>query len=398
MHETSLRLCIVINPAFGLRTCYKGQYEYLRARGYDITAIAGEDKDEHEAVRRMGVQTIAVPMERYARPVKDLRSLLELVRIFRTRRFDVIQVSTPKASVLGILAARIAGQRRIVYLVRGRPYECMSGLKRWFYAKLDALCCRLAQVVVPVSASLRTALVSEGLCPPGKVRLVAGGTSRGVDCSSFEPSADRIRAAAAIRASLGISRDEILVLFVGWVRREKGVTELIEAVSIARRTRRDIQLLVLGNEHEPDAIPEPARETLRGGEGFHWRAWAADTSPYYLAADIVVLPSWREGFPRVVLEAAAAERPVITTDVTGCRDSVVHGETGLIVRVRDPGALVAGILALAGDSAIRKAMGRQAGERARRLYSQELVWRGFEELLREVALGPVRDANVEPRT
>lgn len=380
-----IRLCIVINPAFGLLTCHGDQYAHLQARGYEVSAVAGRGDAEHAATRQLGVATFVVPMARYASPWRDLLSLIRMRQFFHARRFDVVLVSTPKASLLGLLGARLAGQRRLLYLVRGRAYECLGGARRAFYAGLDRLCCRLADVVVPVSESLRAALLAEGICPAGRLRMIGHGSSQGVDAASFAPTGPRRERAGQIRRELGLAETDELVLFVGWLRREKGVAELVEAVRLVRETRSGTHLLVLGDPHRPDDLPPATWRTLRGDTGFHWRELTPETAPYYLAADVVVLPSWREGLPRVVLEAGAAGRPVVTTDATGCRDSVVPGVTGLVVPVNNPEALAAAIRTLLEDPRRRAAMGSAAAEHVGARFSRAAVWDGTEELLRELA-------------
>jgi glycosyltransferase involved in cell wall biosynthesis len=382
---SQVRLCIVINPAFGLHTCYGQQYIHLQERGYTITAVSGEGAKDHEFARNYGIDTFVVPMMRYPSPIYDLRSLLALVAFFRKHQFDVVQVSTPKASLLGILAARIAGQRGIMYFVRGRAYECKGRISRWLYARLDRMCCELSDMVVPVSGSLRDALVADGVCRPEKLRLVANGSSRGIDPKAWEDSCDSPEQAARLRMSLGIGPDDIVVLFVGWVRQEKGVAELIDAVVQSRSEDRRIHLVVVGDLHQPCDLGPSTLDALRGMDGIHWCGSSADVVPYYFAADIFALPSWREGFPRVALEAAAARLPVISTLATGCRDSVVNGETGLLVPVRDRAALSAAIASLASNESLRKQMGSAGAKWVRTNFSQSAVWDGMEALLRELA-------------
>jgi glycosyltransferase involved in cell wall biosynthesis len=179
--------------------------------------------------------------------------------------------------------------------------------------------------------------------------------------------------------------DALLVLFVGWVRREKGITELVDAIRQLRDQGERVHLLVLGDDHVPGDLDPSTQTALDIERGFHRVRWTQDTAPYYLAADIVVLPSWREGFPRVVLEAAAAGKPVVTTDVTGCRDSVEPGATGLLVPVRDTSALVQSLKRLIVDDQLRIEMGVRARQRVYSKYSQSAVWEGTELLLRRIA-------------
>ena len=168
------------------------------------------------------------------------------------------------------------------------------------------------------------------------------------------------------------------------------MVELIDAMQRVRATHLDAHLIVLGDAHDPDDLPAPARRVLENEPGFHWHRRIKDTVPFYLAADVVVLPSWREGFPRVVLEAGAAGKPVITTFATGCCDSVVDGRTGLLVKTGDAEALAEAIRTLLDDPGRRLGMGRCARSHVTENYSQNLIWDGYEVLLRELAGGGER--------
>ncbi|MHB8079041.1 MAG: glycosyltransferase [Candidatus Krumholzibacteriia bacterium] len=383
-----LRLCIVINPGFALRVCYRGQYGYLLAQGYRLTAVAGPGPEDHAELRRLGVETHVIRMARYPHLLLDTLALVRLWWFFLRHRFEVIQVSTPKASLLGALAARLAGQRRIIYLVRGRPYETMAGWRRRLYAASDRFCCSLAAIVVPVSRSLASSLAAEGICDSAKLRLVGAGSSMGVDLERFRPTGARARQAAALRGELGLPRDAQVVLFVGWLRREKGVEELVRACTQLRRTLPGTHLVLMGDPHRPDDLSPDTWSMIGREPWIHRLDWRHDTAPVYHLADIVVLPSWREGFPRVVLEAGAAGKPVVTTDAAGCRDAVVPGITGRIVPVRDADGLALAMQELLADRSLRERQGAAAYGRICEEFTQERIWAGHDRLFREVAAGP----------
>ena len=383
-----LRLCIVINPGFALRVCYRGQYGYLLARGYRLTAVAGPGPEDHADLRRQGVETHVIRMARYPHVLLDTLALVRLWWFFLRHRFDVIQVSTPKASLLGALAARLVGQRRIIYLVRGRPYETMIGWRRRLYAALDRFCCSLAAIVVPVSGSLADSFRAEGICDSAKLRLVGEGSSMGVDLERFRPTEARTEQANALRSELDLPRDARIVLFVGWLRREKGVEELVRACSQVRQSLPCTHLVLMGDPHRADDLSPATWGLIEGEAWIHRLNWRHDTVPVYHLADIVVLPSWREGFPRVVLEAGAAGKPVVTTDAVGCRDAVVAGVTGSIVPIRDADRLAMAMQELLRDRSLRERQGAAAHRRVAENFTQERLWAGHDRLFREIAAGP----------
>jgi len=389
MHTTEkdLRLCIVINPAFALTLCYEGQYEYLQGKGYEITAVAGPGDEYHTAVRSLGVKTHVVPMRRNPSPFHDLGSIVRLWWFFRKNEFDIIQVSTPKAAMVGALSARLAKQKRIVYLVRGRPYELFDGVKRWVMSRIEKLVCSAADVVIPVSTGLGTTLVEEGLCAPAKIRYVGDGSSSGVDINRFAPSETLKTAGRELRREAGIPDNAFVILYVGWIRRDKGVEDLLAAFLQVQESRGGAHVCILGDHYDGDRISSSAAAILGDSSQIHLLGRRLDTEVAYSASDLFVLPSYREGFPRTVLEASAAGLPVVTTDAPGCRDSVLHRETGLVVPVGDRDALAESICEMYDEAEMRMNLGNAGRSWAIRHFRQEVVWQEYEKLFRFLCFG-----------
>jgi len=317
---------------------------------------------------------------------------------------DLVQVSTPKAGLLGLLACRLAGHRRVVYLVRGRAYENFRGPRRRFYATLDGLACRLATVVRPVSTALARALVVEGICPARKIRVLGRGGSEGVDVGAFAPGRWTDEA-AALRRELGLSATDRLLLFAGWIRREKGAGDLIEAFGSLASARPGLHLALMGDFHAGDPLEDRHRRAIEAHPRIHFLGWREDTAAVYAACDIHVLPSHREGMPRVVLEASASSRPSVVADWPGAEEIVEEGLTGRIVPRRNPGELAEALDDLLFCEERRVNMGRAAFEKVAREFVPErlrsLQLAMYEELtgrsdkVENVEEGPLRALSLE---
>ena len=219
-----------------------------------------------------------------------------------------------------------------IYHLRGLPLATAVGKTRILLRATETLSCALADEVVCVGSSLREEVVGEGLCPAEKISVLANGSSNGVDAEErFSPARRPASEREDVRRIHGISADSSVVLFVGRLVRDKGIVELADAWAKIRRNHPDAHLLLAGPVEARDSVPQATLDQLHDDPRVHRLGFVEETAALYNAADLVVLPTHREGFPNVPLEAAAMERPVVATRVTGCVDAVSDGETGTLV-------------------------------------------------------------------
>jgi glycosyltransferase involved in cell wall biosynthesis len=348
-----------------------GQAAFLRRAGLGVHAISSPEPELFRFGEEEGVPVHAVPMARQITPLRDLASLWRLVRVLRAVRPAVVDAHTPKAGLLGMLAGTLARTPVRVYHLHGLRFLTTSGWKRRLLRLTERASCALADRVLAVSPSVRAIAVAEGLCPADKIDVLLGGTVNGVDATlRFAPPPPSVRAAA--RARLGIPGDALVVGFVGRLARDKGLIELAHAW---RELRADpgLHLLVVGPEDGTDPPPPAILPELRADPRAHLTG-KADTPPLYAAMDVVVLPTYREGFPQVALEAAAMALPVVTTAVSGCIDAVRDGVTGTLVAARDADAIVAAVRRYLADPALRAAHGAAARERVLVEFNQPAIW------------------------
>jgi glycosyltransferase involved in cell wall biosynthesis len=342
---TSPQTCLVLT----------GRLRALHEAGFQVTLVSGPGELLDRIAVSEGVTAIAIPMEREVAPLRDIVSLTRLWLLLRRLKPDLTEFSTPKAGLLGNIAARLAGIPRRIYMLRGLKLDTAIGFKRRILLSAERLAARCAQFVLCNSASLRDEALALRIAPEIKFILLGMGSSNGVDTERFVPGPDELR------GSLGLSVDDFVVGFVGRLTRDKGVPELVEAFAAILVAEPRARLLLVGwFDAAEDALPVAMRRSIEGHPRIHCTGFVEDTAVYYRAMDVLVLPTWREGFPNVVLEASASGIPVVTTESTGSRDAVLAEVTGLLIPPGYPIAIQEAVLKLLRDPERRRRMGAAA--------------------------------------
>lgn len=332
-----------------------GRLRALREAGFRVTLVSSPGELLGRTAAREGVDAIAIPMQRGIAPVADIVSLARLCWLLLRLRPDMTEFSTPKAGLLGTLAAMFCGVPRRVYMLRGLKLETCTGFKRLILLAAERLASACAHVVLCNSHSLRAEALALGVAPAAKLLLLGEGSSNGVDVERFSPGP------SDVRDRLGLPRGVPVLGFVGRLTRDKGLPELIEAFDTILKAEQEAHLLLVGwFDTSEDALSASLRTRIESHPHIHCTGFVADTAPYYRAMDVMVLPSWREGFPNVVLEAAATGIPVVTTISTGSRDSVVPEVTGLLIPPGYPEAISEAVLKLLRNPERRRRMGQAA--------------------------------------
>ncbi len=392
-HRPRVRLVHVVTVPMTLEFLLRGQIGYMKDRGMEVIAVSSPGPGLDRVAARDAIPVYPIPMARGMSPLSDFVALMRLFRLFSSIRPTIVNASTGKAGPLAIFAARLARVPITVYSLRGLMVDRRDGPAKQILRIIERTSCRLADRVLAVSDSVRDFMVGEGLCPREKLVVPAKGSSNGVDASQrFNPARVDPAAAARFRSSHGIPDDRPVIGFVGRVVAGKGVAELAQAWKSLRNRYENAHLFIAGPVELQDPVPNEVLTGLRNDARLTMTEFVPnDEMPLlYAISDVVVLPSYSEGFPNVPLEAAAMSVPVVATTVTGCEDAVVDGVTGTLVPPRDAEALARAIGTYLDHPALGAQHGRAGRERALRDYLPEHVWesvyREYEYLLSERGL------------
>jgi glycosyltransferase involved in cell wall biosynthesis len=270
------------------------------------------------------------------------------------------------------VSAFVAGISHRVYTMHGLVLETCAGSKRKLLWLAEWLTCKLATQILVVSPSLREQVLEQKLCSAEKIKILGDGTACGIDLAKFKTNKKTAASGRQIREKLNIPEDAIIIGFVGRIVPDKGIETLVDSFVKLQHRVANVHLLLIGRlETIRESLRQETLDTIKSNDNIHPVGQVGNPIPFYAAMDIVVLPSRREGFPYVPLEAGALELPVIATRVTGCVDAVVDNVTGLLVDVDDEEQLAEAILKLAQDTELRNKLGRQGRERVRRFFDSK---------------------------
>ncbi len=359
----------------------RGLLKHLSAE-YEVLAVSSPGPDLDEVGRREGVRTAAVAMEREIAPFSDLRSLWRLYRLFRRERPAMVHSMTPKAGLLCMMAARMARVPVRVHTFTGLVFPTATGLKRRILMLTDHITCACATHVVPEGRGVKNDL-EQARITRRPMRVLGHGNVRGIDLDHYRRTPQVEQQAARLRASLGIAPGDVVLVFVGRLVAEKGVAELVRAFTAIDNPA--VHLLLVGPE-EPghDPLDAATLAAISGHDRIHAVGAQPDVRPYLAAADIAVLPSYREGFPNVVIESGAMELPCVVTDINGSREIIEHGRNGLIVPPRDADALAGALRALVDDPALRARLSANGRPMAASRFEQGYVWNCLTDFYHEI--------------
>jgi len=371
------RVMYVVTSSLSVRLL-RGQLRFLREAGFDVTLVSSPGIELKSAGECESVQAIPVPMAREISPLRDLVSLWELWRLIRRVRPSITNVETPKAGLLGGLAAFLARVPCRIYTLQGLRLETTRGWKRQMLMSAERLACLLAQRVICVSESLRQKIVELGLISSEDTIVFAPGSGNGVDVSRFNFDCGGTSSRWQLRQKLGIPEAAPVVGFVGRFTRDKGIAELIKAFILLRERFPELRLLMVGDFEEGDPPTDEVIHRIKTESNIICTKFLDDPTPYYDAMDILALPTYREGFPNVVLEAQAAGKPVVVTNATGAVDSVIHGVTGLVVPVGNTEALADGLSRFLAEPSVAAAMGQSGRKRVIAEFQPERIWTELE--------------------
>jgi len=358
----------------------EGQLGFLN-REFEVVGVAADTGLLKAVGDREGIRVIDVPMHREIALWSDIKCLCRLVRIFKKEKPFIVHSNTPKGSLLSMIAAKLTRVPNRIYLVTGLRFQGERGAKRWLLKTMERIACSCATKVIPEGLGVKKTLIEEGITRK-PLEVVHNGNINGIDMAYYSHEACP-KSREEMRRELGLGEDDFAFVFVGRIVGDKGMNELAEILRCAQDDR--IKLILVGAfESELDPLEEGNEEFFRTSGNVRYVGYQSDVRPYLLAADALVFPSYREGFPNVVMQAGAMGLPSIVTDINGCNEIIIEGENGRIIPPRDKEALGDMMAWFAEHPSEVARMASNAREMIASRYDRQDVWNALLEMYKSL--------------
>lgn len=329
------KLIRITTVPLSLKLLLTGQMKFMKEQGWEVIMVSAEGREVDQVVKSEGVRHEVIPFTRKITPFADLMCIWQLVQLFKREKPDIVHTHTPKAGLLGMIAANLAGVKIRIHTLAGIPAMAAEGSKKSLLENVEKWTYSNGTEIWPNSNGLKNFVEENGLCPGSKLRIVGKGSSNGVDLDKFnrESLKENHLVAATMRILPG--EDEFIILVVGRLVRDKGIQELVSAFLNSKIVNRSKLVLLGAFEQDLNPLSPETIQTIQDHPKIIQIDWTDHVAHYLALADVLVHPSHREGFPNVLLEAGAMHVPVICSDIIGNTDIITQQKTGLIFPVKD---------------------------------------------------------------
>lgn len=371
MDKRPIKLLRITTVPMSLRFLLRGQMRYMKSKGFEVVVASAEGSEVDDIENYEEVDHYSFPLTRRITPLTDLKALIEIVQWMRKEKFDIVHSHTPKAGLIAMLAARIAKVPLRMHTIAGLPWMESRGLKRKLLKKVDQLAFAAATHVYLNSKGLLEFAQKERLASPTKLKVLAKGSTNGIDLDIFDT--EKVNESKdELRREVGIKSNDFVYCFIGRIVGDKGINELYEAMI---RLPERIKLILVGPfEAELDPVLPEARQFFEMSKRVRVVGYQNDVRPYLKMSDALVFPSYREGFPNVPMQAGAMGLPCIVSDINGCNEIVEDQVNGLIVHVKNANDLENSMYKLAADQNLYERLAANARSMISDKFCQIVVW------------------------
>ena len=368
------KLVRVTTIPLSLEKLLEGQLTFM-SQHYQVIAVAADEKRLEKYGVDNNVETYAVELTRAITPVADLKAVFNLTSYLRKEKPLIIHSHTPKAGIISMLAGWLAGVPIRLHTVAGLPLLEVKGFKRRILDFVEKLTYKLAHKVFPNSFELKKIILHLNYANESKLKVLGNGSSNGIDTTYFDPQRFKEDFKSDLRSKFGIPQEDIVFVFVGRLVKEKGIEELVRAFNELRVSSPKCSLLLIGPyEQDLDPISEEIIQEIEKNPKIITTGYELDVRPYFAIANILTFPSYREGFPNVVLQAGAMSLPAIVSNINGCNEIIQNGENGIIIPVKSKEALKVAMKKLVEDVDLRSQLTLNARQVIQKKYEREYFW------------------------
>lgn len=368
------KLIRITTVPLSLDKLLEGQLRFMNQH-FEVTAISGDTDYLKKIEQREGVATHNVEMTRKITPLRDLMALWQLCRFFLKHQPDIVHTHTPKAGLLGMLAARICRVPVRLHTVAGLPLMETTGAKRKLLLYIEKLTYACAHHIYPNSKGLEEFITQQKLAPKHKIKVLGQGSTNGIHTQQFNPENFSSAQKQELQSRLDLNPEHFVYIFIGRLVRDKGLVEMVEAFTNLFLENNQLRLLLVGPlEQDLDPLPETTLNQMESHPGIITTGYQNDVKPYLAIAHALVFPSYREGFPNVVMQAGAMGLPAIVSNINGCNEIIQEGVNGLIIPPKEVAPLQTAMHQLATQPELFQSLQSNARKTIVENYEQQTVW------------------------
>ena len=356
-----------------LKILLQGQLGFLN-NYFEIIAISSGEEELDDVKKNENVKTISILIKRKISLLQDLISLVKLYLVFKKEKPFIVHSITPKAGLLSMIGAKLANIPIRMHTFTGLVFPSKRGLYKKLLIFMDKLLCACATNVYPEGEGVKKDLIKYNITSKS-LRVLANGNINGIDTSYFDPSFFNYESKRTIRKNLKIGDNDIIFLFIGRLVSDKGINELVNSFTEIVPEYNNIKLLLVGTyEHDLDPLDKETLYLIKNNENILSVGYKVDVRPYFAVSDIFAFPSYREGFPNVVIQAGAMGLPSIVSDINGCNEIIIDGENGIIIPSKDKNILKEKMKLLIENAEFREKLKGNARNMITSRYEQQIVW------------------------
>jgi glycosyltransferase involved in cell wall biosynthesis len=362
-----------------LEKLLEGQLAYM-SNYFEVIAISAEKERLENYGEKEKVRVFPLELTRKITPIKDIAAVFKLYRFLKKEKPSIVHTHTPKAGIVGMTASWFAGVPNRLHTVAGLPLMEATGLKRQVLNFVEKLTYRFATKVYPNSIGLYDFIITKRFTKPSKLSIIGNGSSNGIDTDFFNPIRFSEIDNISLRDKWKIPKDNFLFIFVGRLVKDKGINELIAAFSMLSELKNNISLLLVGPfENDLDPLLPETLVNIEKSLDIYSVGYQNDVRPYFATADALVFPSYREGFPNVVMQAGAMGLPSIVTDINGCNEIIQNKMNGLIIPPKNIDELFKAMKLIVEDPVLYSNIKKVARKNIEKKYNRKQIWESLHE-------------------
>lgn len=369
------KLIRITTAPMALKYLLKGQMSFMSKNGFDVIMISADGQELNDVIESEKCKHFIVPFTRKITIIKDLYATYKLYRILIREKPDIVHTHTPKAGIVGMLASYFARVPARLHTVAGLPLVETTGFKRFILNFVERLTYRCSTMVYPNSFGLKEIILKNRFTTKNKLRIIGNGSSNGIDTSYFDSELFSSLENNTLKSELGVEINDFVFIFVGRVVSDKGINELVEAFDRFCLLEQDIKLLIVGPlEDELDPLNEQTKLLINNNVKIISVGYQHDVRPYFAISDSLVFPSYREGFPNVVMQAGAMGLPSIVSDINGCNEIIVNNINGLIIKVKSVQTIYDAMIKITSDKYLFNKFRLNSRDSIKIKYEREAFW------------------------